>query len=136
MDECIRILSEAPKWRTFTEKPKNNAAKTPVKRPRPQDTTGAAVKDDNDSTPSRPIGCKSAKKQNRDQDVLVQSTLKLAAASEKLASETARKTNVIEWAADIQLFTKSLDGLDDDAVEFLKLQRSLALQRLKAKLSQ
>ena len=37
----------------------------------------------------------------------------------------------MERASDIHLFMKSYDGLDDEAVEYLKVQRAVAMDRAK-----
>ena len=52
------------------------------------------------------MGNKAGKKNSPAQEKLVKSNLELAAASEKLAEEAARKNDVIERATDIQLFIK------------------------------
>lgn len=130
---AYRILSAAPKWQTFRDK--KPTVKTPVKRNIPTVECLSSDSDEAGSTPVRPPGNKASKRQCRDQDMIAQSNLKLVAVSQKLVEETARKNELIERAADIQLFMKPLDGLDEDAVTYLKLHRALAMDRLQSKIT-
>lgn len=125
----------APKWQTFRDK--TTGVKTPVKRrieasslSYPSPDSGTAEKP---TCSSRPKGAKFAKTQARIKDLALETNQKLAAASQKMADEATRKNDMMERAADLRLFTRSLEGLDDEAREFLKLQRTLAFERLKAK---
>lgn len=134
---AYRILSVAPKWQAFRDKSMN--VKVPNKRRLIEDgkfSPGSlSATASNDGFPERPQGSSVAKKQARSQDQMLDCNLTLAAASQRLAEETARKNELMERSADVELFTKSLDGLDDESINYLKLHRSMEFARLKAIMS-
>ena len=73
-----RVLSAAPKWQTYRDKPASNA---PAKRRFDLRSDNLPTIDDVASSSTRPGGRKAAQTEARDQDQLIVLSIRLAAAS-------------------------------------------------------
>jgi hypothetical protein len=125
---CWRILKDCEKFKIQQQN-----RSTPKKGKRQEHPGGSpAVKcgdasDESDEgetvPPGRPVGSKKFKTEQKNANQVNANYAKLAEAAHSLAIASKQKGEAIERAANLQLFTISVDGLDEESKQYILWQR-------------